>query len=305
MKIALLGKNGQLGWELQRTLAPLGEVVALDYPEIDLVQTDQACQIIREIQPEVIVNATAYTAVDRAESEAELAMTINGLAPGKLAQTAAELRAVFIHYSTDYVFDGKKSSAYLESDIPKPLSVYGSSKLAGEQAVTKVNGVYLILRTSWVYSLRRDSFVTKVLSWARQNRTLRVVTDQHSNPTWARMLAEVSGLMLAKGSPDICGWIGERKGLYHLAGSGCASRYEWAQAIIRHDPRQAEQIIEELQPALTDEFPAPAQRPLFSGLDCSLFFERFGLRLPDWENALKLAMQVNHYPFLKTVPKKE
>jgi dTDP-4-dehydrorhamnose reductase len=291
MKIALLGKNGQLGWELQRTLAPLGEVVALDYPEIDLARTDQACQMIREIQPEVIVNATAYTAVDRAESEAEQAMTINGLAPGKLAQTAAELQAVFIHYSTDYVFDGKKSSAYLESDIPNPLSVYGSSKLAGEQAVAKVNDVYLILRTSWVYSLRRDSFVTKVLSWARQNRTLRVVTDQLSNPTWARMLAEVSGMMLAKGSPDIRGWFGERKGLYHLAGSGCASRYEWAQAIIRHDPRRAEQIIEKLQPALTEEFPAPAQRPQYSCLDCSLFFERFGLNLPDWENALKLAMQ--------------
>jgi dTDP-4-dehydrorhamnose reductase len=291
MKIALLGKNGQLGWELQRTLAPLGEVVALDYPEIDLARTDQACRMIREAQPEVIVNATAYTAVDRAESEAELAMTINGLAPGKLAQTAAELRAVFIHYSTDYVFDGKKSSAYLESDIPNPLSVYGSSKLAGEQAVTKVNGVHLILRTSWVYSLRRDSFVTKVLNWARQNRILRVVTDQVSNPTWARMLAEVSGLMLAKASPDIRGWFGERKGLYHLAGSGCASRYEWAQAIIRHDPRRAEQIIEELQPALTDEFPAPAQRPLYSCLDCSLFSERFGLSLPDWESALKLAIE--------------
>jgi dTDP-4-dehydrorhamnose reductase len=294
MKIVLLGKNGQLGWELQRTLAPLGEIVALDCPEIDLVQTDQACRIMREIRPEVIVNATAYTAVDRAESEAELAMAINGLAPGKLAQTAAELEAVFIHYSTDYVFDGEKGSAYLESDAPNPLSVYGASKLAGEQAIAEVGDVYLILRTSWVYSLRRDSFVTKVLGWARQNRTLRVVTDQVSSPTWARMLAEVTGLLLAKGSPNIRSWIGERKGLYHLAGSGFASRYEWAQAIIQHDPRRDEQIVEELQPALTKEFPTLAERPLNSCLDCSLFYERFGLRLPDWEQALKLAMEQIH-----------
>ena len=202
MKIALLGKNGQLGWELQRTLAPLGEVIALDCPEIDLVQTEQACQTIRGLQPEVIVNATAYTAVDRAESEANLAMTINGFAPGKLAQTAVELGAALIHFSTDYVFDGQKGSPYLESDPPNPLSVYGNSKLAGEQAVIDVDGVYLILRTSWVYSLRRDSFVTKVLGWARQNRTLRVVTDQVSNPTWARMLAETTALLLARSGPD-------------------------------------------------------------------------------------------------------
>jgi dTDP-4-dehydrorhamnose reductase len=291
MKIALLGKNGQLGWELQRALAPLGEVAAWDYPEIDLLNIDHTCQLIRQFQPDVIVNATAYTAVDKAENEAELAMTINGLAPGQLAQTAAELKAVLIHYSTDYVFDGKKGSAYLESDAPNPLSVYGSSKLAGEQAIVKVNDAYLILRTSWVYSLRRDSFVTKVLSWARQKQTLRVVTDQVSNPTWARMLAEITGLSLAKGSSDIRGWVEARKGLYHLAGSGCASRYEWAQAVIRHDPRREEQIIEALQPALTKEFPTPAERPLYSCLDCSLFFERFGLRLPDWEQALKLAME--------------
>jgi dTDP-4-dehydrorhamnose reductase len=294
MKIVLLGKNGQLGWELQRTLAPLGEVVALDCPEIDLVQTDQTRRIIRETRPDVIVNATAYTAVDRAESEAELAMTINGLAPGRLAETAAELGAVFIHYSTDYVFDGKKDSAYLESDAPNPLNVYGSSKLAGEKAIAKVNDVYLILRTSWVYSLRRDSFVTKVLGWARQNRTLRVVSDQVSGPTWARMLAEVTGLMLAKGSADIHGWINERKGLYHLAGSGYASRYEWAQAILSNDPHQAEQIVEELQPALTKEFPTPAERPLFSALNCDRFTNTFDLHLPAWQQVLKLAMQVDN-----------
>ncbi len=291
MKIVLLGKNGQLGWELQRTLAPLGDLVALDCPEIDLVETEQACQMVKAVQPEVIVNATAYTAVDRAESEAELAMTINGFAPGKLAQTAKELGAGFIHFSTDYVFDGKKGSAYLESDAPNPLSVYGSSKLVGEQAVLGVGGASLVFRTSWVYSLRRDSFVTKVLGWARQKQSLRVVADQISNPTWARMLAETTALLLARGSPDGYGWLMERGGLYHLAGSGCASRYEWAQAILRYDLRPSEQIVKELLPAETKEFPTPAQRPLNSCLDCSLFFERFGLRLPDWEETLKLAME--------------
>jgi dTDP-4-dehydrorhamnose reductase len=291
MKIVLLGKNGQLGWELQRTLAPLGEVVALDCPEIDLVETDQACRIVKAAQPQVIVNATAYTAVDRAESEAELAMTINGFAPGKLAQTAKGLGAVFIHFSTDYVFDGKKGSAYLESDAPNPLSVYGSSKLAGERAVLDVGGASLVLRTSWVYSLQRDSFVTKVLGWARQKQSLRVVADQISNPTWARMLAETTALLLARGRSDIFDWISNRQGLYHLAGSGCASRYEWAQAILRYDQRPGEQILKELLPAETKEFPTPAQRPLNSCLDCSLFFERFGLRLPDWEETLKLAME--------------
>lgn len=293
MKIALLGKNGQLGWELQRTLAPLGEMIALDCPEIDLVQPDQVCRILQETQPQVIVNATAYTAVDRAESEAELAMTINGLAPGKLAQTAADLGAVFIHYSTDYVFDGKKGSAYLESDAPNPLSVYGSSKLAGEQAIAKAGGVFLILRTSWVYSLRRDSFVTKVLSWARQTRTLRVVTDQVSNPTWARMLAETTSLLLAKGSPDIYGWIGERRGLYHLAGSGYASRYEWAKAVLHLDPKPEQQICQEILPSLTSEFPTAAMRPLYSALNCDRFITTFDLCLPTWQRALKLAMQVN------------
>jgi dTDP-4-dehydrorhamnose reductase len=291
MKIVLLGKNGQLGWELKRTLAPLGVVTALDFPEIDLIYADLVCQKIREIQPDVIVNATALTAVDRAESEAEQAMAINGLAPGMLAQTATELGVVIIHYSTDYVFDGKKSSPYLESDTPNPLSVYGKSKLAGEQAVADAGGAYLILRTSWVYSLRCDSFVNKVLSWARQNQTIRVVSDQVSNPTWARMLAESTALLLAKGSTDLYAWISEMRGLYHLAGSGYASRFEWAQAILRYDPHREEQIVQEIQPALTQEFPSLAQRPLYSCLDCSHFFERFGIRLPDWETALRLAME--------------
>src|SRR5690554_3593738 len=180
MRILLLGKNGQLGWELVRTLAPLGEVITVDYPEIDLSRPETVLKPIRTIRPQLIVNATAYTAVDRAESEPEKAYAVNAESPGLMAEEARSLRAGLIHYSTDYVFDGTKGSPYNEKDTPNPLSVYGSSKLAGERAIEQTGGAYLIFRTSWVYSLRRDSFVTKVLQWARQNRSLKLVKDQIS-----------------------------------------------------------------------------------------------------------------------------
>jgi dTDP-4-dehydrorhamnose reductase len=292
MRILLYGKIGQLGWELRRTLAPLGEIRAQDYPEIDLTQPEQIRQTIREARPQVIVNATAYTAVDRAESEVETAMAINGRAPGIMAEEAAAIGAALVHYSTDYVFDGMKGSPYIESDEPRPLGVYGQSKLAGEQAVQQVGRAALILRTSWVYSLRRDSFVTKVMQWARQQPTMRMVTDQVSNPTWARMLAEITALLLAKSSPNPAGWLRERSGLYHLAGSGYASRMEWGQAILRCDPRREEQVVREILPALTADFPTPAQRPLFSALNCDRFEQTFGLRLPEWEQTLQLATEI-------------
>ena len=292
MRILLLGNSGQLGWELHRSLAPVGEVIALDFPQIDLTQAGSLRQIVRDAHAQVIVNATAYTAVDRAETEIETAMAVNALAPGLLAEEAAALGAVLIHYSTDYVFDGAKGSPYQESDFPNPLGVYGCSKLAGEQAVEQAGGISLILRTSWVYSLRRDSFVIKVRQWARQQPTLRVVSDQVSNPTWARMLAEITAQLLAKGGENVTGWLGEgRGGLYHLAGSGHASRMEWAQAILRYDPQPEEIVTSELVPALTADFPTPAQRPLYSALDCEKFSETFGLRLPGWEETLRLAMQ--------------
>jgi len=290
-RILLLGKWGQLGWELHRALCPLGEVIAKDFPEIDLVQGAEVRQLVRDVKPQLIVNATAYTAVDKAESEPELAMAINAEAPGVLAEEAARLNAVLIHYSTDYVFDGTKGQPYRENDTPNPLNMYGKSKLAGEKAIENVGGVYLILRTSWVYSLRRDSFVTKVLEWARKQSTLRIVTDQVSNPTWCRMLAEVTAQLLAMGGKNLIDWLRERRGLYHLAGAGYASRFEWAQAILSHDPHKEEQVVRELQPARTADFPTAAQRPLFSALDCRHFERTFGLSLPHWEVALRMAME--------------
>ena len=288
--LLLLGKFGQLGWELQRSLAPLGDTLALDYPEINLVQYDRLDEVLREINPSVIINATAYTAVDQAEKEAETAMAINAHAPRKMAEWAQANEAALIHYSTDYVFDGKKGSPYLETDKPNPLGMYGESKLAGEMAIEDVDCAYLIFRTSWVYSIRRDSFVTKVLGWARKQPELRIVDDQVSNPTWCRMLAETTAMLLVKAGKNSQGWINERRGLYHLAGDGYTSRLEWARMILKFDPHRDQQVVRDLLPAKTRDYPTPAQRPLFSALNCDKFSDTFSLRLPDWQEALELAM---------------
>lgn len=286
-RILLIGKNGQLGWELHRTLATLGELTAVDYPEIDLEQPETGRDLIRQIRPQVIVNATAYTAVDQAETEQERAWKINAVAPGLLAKEAQRLNAVFIHYSTDYVFDGKKGTPYIEEDTPNPLNFYGRSKLEGERLVQEADGVSLILRTSWVYSLRqRGGFVNKVLKWSRQQSSMRMVTDQVSNPTWCRTLAEISAQIIAPGDDYIRG----HTGLFHLAGDGFASRLEWARLILELDPNRHEQMVKELLPAPSSDFPTPAQRPLFSVLDCSLFEQTFNLKLPCWQDALRLAI---------------
>ncbi len=286
MKILLLGNTGQLGWELQRCLPPLGDVHGLDYPQIDLANPETLREVIRAYKPDTIVNSTAYTAVDVAESKSDLAYAINAKASAVMAEEAKALNATLIHYSTDYVFDGAKGSTYVETDATNPLNVYGASKLAGEQAIQSVAGSYLIFRTAWVYSLRRDSFVTKTLQWARQNETLRLVDDQISNPTWARMLAETTAQVLARGGD----YIRERAGLYHLAGDGFASRLEWARLVLELDPNRHEQMVKEILPAPTSDFPTPATRPLFSALNCDRFTSTFGLRLPSWESTLRMAM---------------
>jgi dTDP-4-dehydrorhamnose reductase len=288
--ILLLGKNGQLGWELQRTLAPLGKMIALDYPDIDFTKTNQLEALISEQKPDLIVNAAAYTEVDRAEREVETARLVNGIAPGILAAAARRLNAVFVHYSTDYVFDGAKNQPYLEEDVPHPLGVYGQSKLEGEQAVKQVGEAFFIFRTCWVYSMRQGGFVNKVLQWSRQKKSLRLVTDQVSNPTWCRMLAETTANVIAMGRSDLTNWAKQNGGLFHLAGRGYTSRFEWAKLILELDPKRQEQIVEELLPAQTIEFPAPAERPLFSALDCSLFERTFDIALPQWDTAMRLML---------------
>jgi dTDP-4-dehydrorhamnose reductase len=291
MRILLIGKDGQVGWELNRALATLGEVVAVARPEIDLANADNTAGWVRRVEPDVIVNAAAYTDVDGAERETQTARTVNAKAPGILAAEAERLGSALIHYSTDFVFDGEKREPYRETDPTRPLCAYGRTKLEGEQAVAEAGEAGLVLRTTWVYSLRRPSFVTKVLEWARRLPELRIVTDQTGSPTWCRALAEATAQMIATGGADAAGYLRERHGIYHVACGGAASRAEWARSILKYDPHPEEHFAREVIPALTSEFPAPAKRPAYSVLDCGKFADAFGIRLPHWEQTLQLAME--------------
>ena len=290
MRIALFGKNGQLGWEFERILPLLGEVIAWGRGEVDVSELQNVKKTLDEVKPDLIINTSAYTEVDRAETEVERAMKVNALAPAVMAEAAHKTGAVFIHYSTDYVFDGTSKVPYTELDRTNPLNVYGQSKLIGEENIKQAGDAYLILRTSWVYSMRGNSFVNKVLSWARKNETLKVVKDQIGSPTWARMLAGITSLMIAQNNSNLLEIIREKRGVYHMAGSGYTSRYELAKQILANDPKLSEQVVRSLEPALSKDFPTPATRPLFSALNCTRFEESFGLQLPAWDSALKLAM---------------
>ncbi len=290
MKILLLGKYGQLGWELQRTMAALGEVVAVDFPEIDLAQPKPVLSMIDDLKPDLVINATAYTDVDKAEEEIDLVNRINGTAPGLMAESCRKCNAAFIHYSTDYVFDGRKGSPYSESDHTGPINAYGRSKLMGENQVVEAGGTYLILRTSWVYSLRKGGFVNKVLEWSKMQSVMRIVDDQTGSPTWARLLAETTALMIAGVKEKPFQTLRPFTGIYHLAGDGCASRYEWAQTILDLIPDRKERLTERIDPAKSMEFPTAASRPEYTGLNCSLFYSTFNLRLPPWREALRLAL---------------
>lgn len=290
-KILQIGKNGQLGWELLRTCAPLGEVVALDYPDVDLSDSAGLRELVRGFKPDIIINAAAYTNVDKAESEPEKARAINATGPGVLAEEAKRIHAVLVHYSTDYVFDGTKGSPYVETDKPNPLNVYGLTKLEGEQAIAASGCVNLVLRTSWVYSMRLGGFVTKVLHWARTQEVMRVVDDQISSPTSARMLAEITALILAQGRDDVYGYLGERGGLYHCAGGGSCSRYEWAKAILEFDQNKNEQVVNQLGRAKSSEFPVPADRPIISVLVSSMLLRELCLNMPFWQDDLRMVME--------------
>lgn len=290
-KILQIGTKGQLGWELLRTCAPLGEMVALDYPAVDLSDVAGLRELIRSTNPDIIINAAAYTNVDKAESEVAQARAINAVGPGVLAEEAKKISAVLLHYSTDYVFDGTKGSPYVETDIPNPLNVYGQTKLEGEQMIAASDCKHLILRTSWVYSMGQAGFVTKVLHWARQQEEMRVVDDQISSPTSARMLAEVSALLLAKVGDPRFEWARDLSGVYHSAGGGSCSRFEWAKKIIELDPGRDEQKVHKLNRAKSSEFAVPADRPMVSVLNCDKLSNTFGLRQPTWESCLEMVMK--------------
>ncbi|MGH7704225.1 MAG: dTDP-4-dehydrorhamnose reductase [Gemmatimonadales bacterium] len=283
--ILLTGGTGQIGWELRRELAPLGRVVAPGRDVLDLARPETLRETIRRLRPDLVVNAAAYTAVDRAESEPDECYAINATGPGVLAEEAARLKAVLVHYSTDYVFDGVKRSPYLESDATGPLGVYGRSKLEGDRSVLAASGRCLVLRTGWVYGLRGKNFFRTILRLARERAELRVVDDQIGAPTWCRQLASATAQLLGQ-DPGV-----ERPGLYHITAGGQTSWYGFAEAILRLDPRGDEQVCRTVHPIPTSEYPTPAARPAWSVLSCEKLATAFRLRLPTWDVQLEMMME--------------
>lgn len=285
MKILLIGERGQLAWELLRTLMPIGEVIPLDYPAFDISSKQQVTETVSTISPTLVINASAYTDVDRAESEPEKAMAVNADGPGWLAHTCAQQRIPLIHYSTDFVFDGTKRTPYLETDTPNPINVYGLSKLKGEQAIQEETDSALIFRLAWLYSARGNNFVTKFLDWAAKYETVRVVDDQTGNPTWARFVAEATAAILAQSLASelpLFDWIHERNGIYHLTSGGEASRYDWAAKIWELAPNREQLKLKELVRARSADFPTPASRPTYTSLDCEKITGLFQVFVPDW-----------------------
>lgn len=279
MKILLTGCSGQLGRELKRSLACLGEVVACDRRSLDLAPPDALRKAVHAMAPTVIVNAAAYTAVDKAETEPAAADAINAVAPGILAEEARKLGALLIHFSSDYVFDGGKATPYTEIDVPAPLSAYGRSKLAGERAIAASGARHLIFRTSWVYGLHGANFMKTMLRLGCEREELRVVGDQIGAPTWTRHLADITALILARGDLP--------NGLYHLTAGGETSWHGYAEAIFAEAERNG--LIAKLPVVhriASADYPLPAARPANSRLDCARFRRDFNLSLPDWRIGL-------------------
>ena len=295
MRILLLGKDGQVGWQLQRSLAPHGDVVACGRLECDLADADRIRSVIRETKPVLIVNASAYTAVDKAEAEPAQAFRINAEAPGILAEEAAALGALLVHYSTDYVYNGDKLSPYIETDPCDPQSVYGRSKLAGEEAIRAVGGKSLIFRTSWVFGARGGNFVKTILRLAREKEDLNVVDDQIGVPTPAALIATVTGVVLAMLGQGRQLEKNESR-LYHLAAARPVSWCEFARTIVGlagampgFDLRLPPGGVRAIG---TADYPTPARRPANSRLDCSRLESDFGLQMPDWQPYLARMLQL-------------
>jgi dTDP-4-dehydrorhamnose reductase len=302
LRLLVTGSTGQIGWQLQRTLAPLGEVIAFTRTQLDLADREAAARLVRELAPDVVVNAAAYTAVDKAESEPELAHTVNAIAPGRIAEELARTGGLFVHYSTDYVFDGTKAGPYKEDDPTGPLNVYGQTKLAGEQLIAASGCAHLILRTTWVYDIRGKNFLRTALRLAREREELRMVGDQHGAPTWARTIAEGTAQIISRCAAlrDSSGWCAG--GLFHLTAAGETTWASFAEQILEDyeslaswpadtgeygSPLMAKRVV-----AITSEqFSTPARRPLNSVLSNAKLQSTFGLQLPDWHVQLRLALQ--------------
>jgi len=295
MKILVTGKDGQLGFELQRTLAPLGSMHAVGNREFDLRNADAICELMRSVRPDIVVNAGAYTDVNKAESERDVANEVNGRAPGVLAEELKRYGGrLLVHYSTDYVFDGSSARPYREDDPTNPINAYGASKLLGEQAIQEVGGAYLIFRTEWLYATRGRNFLLTILRLAREGTPLRVVDDQVGAPTWSRMIAEATAAVLAQ-----LGSAGPPEGVYHITAAGQATWREFAEAILTQCATQAsttagrewcEQGLQRLSRISSAEFSTPARRPAYSLLCNDKLVQTFGICCPDWRHQLCLAL---------------
>jgi dTDP-4-dehydrorhamnose reductase len=292
MKLMVTGANGQVGSELRRSLAALGNVVALDRSQCDLSHPERLPDIVRSLRPDIIVNAAAYTAVDDAEREEALATTVNGMAAGVLAQEATRVGALLVHYSTDYVFDGRKDGPYAEDDPPCPINAYGRSKLAGEAAIRQAGGAWLVLRTSWVYGVRGRNFLRTMLALMRDRDELRIVSDQIGAPTWATEIAQATAAIIESAAHERTeGRFSS--GLFHLTASGATSWHGFAAAILNGATRHALLTRPGLRlvPIGSEDYPRPAARPKNSQLAGTRLQARFGVALPEWGEGLSLCLE--------------
>lgn len=288
MKILLFGKEGQVGWELQRSLLTVGDIIASEQHELDFENPDDVRGWVRRHEPDIIVNAAAYTAVDQAESEPDKARRINADAVGVLAEEASRLNAWLVHYSTDYVFDGEKHGPYEEDDLPNPLSVYGRTKLEGEVRIRDRHAKHLIFRTSWVFAARGENFAKTMLRLAKERETLNVIADQYGAPTSAELLADVTALALHHALPK--GSRTDVAGTYHLVARGETTWHDYAQYVItvaRERGIVLKTTPEEIYPIKTEAYPLPAKRPRNSRLSVSKLTSVFGVQLPDWRNQVR------------------
>lgn len=296
-RILVTGRNGQVGYELRRTLVTLGEIIAVDRHELDLGQPEQIRQQIQTIKPDFIVNAAAYTAVDQAESDAETAMRINAIAPGIIAEEAKRIGAAVIHYSTDYVFDGSKTTPYLETDTPNPVSVYGKTKLAGERAIQAVDVPHLILRTSWVYGKHGKNFYNTILRLAHQREELGIVDDQIGCPTWSRSIAEATAQLMAQQlANDSADYFGDCSGVYNLVSSGQTSWHGFAKRFLELDPNRTGQMLKTLKAIGTADYPTPAKRPAYSVMSTEKIARTFKLHMPTWHECVELISESPQAP---------
>jgi dTDP-4-dehydrorhamnose reductase len=293
MEIVVLGSAGQVGVMLTGALRCLASanVTALDREEIDLEDLDAVRAMLRALRPALVVNAAAYTDVDKAEKEEASATRVNAEVVGVIGETCRELRAGLVHYSTDFVFDGASKRAYVEDDPTAPLGAYGRSKLAGEEALARAEAPALVFRTAWVYSPGRKSFVSSILRLAREREVLRIVADQSGSPTYAGDLALATALIIRGLGSDPFAAIDEARGVYHMAGGGVATRFELAEATIADDPRVSEHRVKTLEPIASSAYPLPAARPAYAPLECEKLRRRFGIALPPWREALTRALR--------------